>query len=515
MNRRWLINDLFCKIDITERIVSRLENERYPSNTPIIFCACLKEVLEITKEKVTDLKQRYDAHPEGVLNDELATFHSFLRCLTLPFQLIENAGTDSVPWSLITPLTKSVYSLDKNIQLIMASHYQNYNYYSIDILDYYRKIMQQGPGLANEEFDQRINRKYRQLLGVISSRNSAEVRDGTAPARADLELRRLGFILFPKIERNCIFQQVLLAHEIGHNLFYRYVSQLHDISGEASRVIDRIREDIQISHPDLERTQSIIFIAQKFTDFKTLLLHWIEETFCDIFAMRFFGICALFAAHSFSLGSLSLDEYQGKHPPWRFRLRAMLSSIDLVKLRLAITPANINWGEFHDTQQSFIKTTIERLESKLNEMDEITHLRTDEAAFARSIVTKLAHEILVVRLPIIMNSIEECLGNGSFTSDNPIDLEIALKLCCRLNNGAVPNEVISCVELNWPGNETVDFRHIILAGWIYKVCTLDYIEDDRTFVKESAKANRLILKAIELNDIKREWFETRDVTPAG
>jgi len=501
-----IINEVLYKIESTEKILLKLKNKSYPSISPQIFLVCLNQVTSIIREQIESLKTSYLENPDSVSIEELATHLYFVRSLTWPLKWIENAGTESVAWSLINPMEKTIQSLDGGIKLIMASHYDEYNYFSINILGYYRTVLEEGGIIDGEEFDRRINNAYQTLPQKIKGQI---VGQGAADDEDIPPLAKLGFILFPQIERNSIFQHVLIGHEIAHSFFDENSSSLLDLTSDINYIIKEIDNYIgaQGNESDVENAGEVETTI--FSMFYDYFRKGIMEIFCDLFALKLFGFGMIMASYDYCLASQSLNEFQGLHPPWRYRLRVLLKYLDINKFRDSFSTNAISMDHFHVKHQEFLHVVLKKLNDRLSEMENITTNNEDVVLINSNIASKMAYSIIDRRLDDIMQSVDNHMLNCCFTSDLYDDTELILKLCCRIYEDIVPNEVESRLESDWTGGESIDFRHIILAGWIYKIGSIDLIDSTKDYISELSKKNRLILKAIELNDIKREWVKKK------
>jgi dCTP deaminase len=133
----------------------------------------------------------------------------------------------------------------------------------------------------------------------------------------------LGLIGIPYSQSSSLFVNCLIAHEMGHYLF-----------GE-SRLANKFRTDIENRLISLHGTLLDTDQRTRLTD---VMLMWIEELFCDLFAVRLVGFCFSLAFVELFDAATILDEcgrckkLKGEgafllhqHPPDLFRLKSQVS----------------------------------------------------------------------------------------------------------------------------------------------------------------------------------------------
>jgi hypothetical protein len=95
----------------------------------------------------------------------------------------------------------------------------------------------------------------------------------------------LGHIEIPYSQADGIFLNTILAHEMGHFIYQLYAS--HDVEDEIGRAVERMVKEIG----ELDDEEIVLC--------ENLLGNWVQEIFCDMFA-----ICLVGPAFSFAFSQL-------------------------------------------------------------------------------------------------------------------------------------------------------------------------------------------------------------------
>jgi len=504
MQYKRIIYEILANLRSQKNILINLQNKLYPSLSPLIFLSCLIKITEKFEEKViTILREYVDSQNNeniGSLN-ELRNYLIVVRRLSLPIQWIEKAGSGSVPWSLINPIEEIVHSADKSSILIMAAQ-NDYQYSYIDFLNKYYSIVLSAV-LEHEEFENLI------LEGCKEVEKFSKKRDGSKKSNQPVKnkINKLGFILFPKIERNSIFQHVLIGHEIGHNFFDNYSAQLKNLDDKKNEIIGKIeKKSKELQKEDKSKSLAVVKFGLMLSSDR-YIIQGISEIFCDLICLHLFGLSTLFAMQKFGAALQSIDDLEGHYPPWRYRLRVIMKYINIDALTEQVS--SINLDRHHETDRRFIAKVRDQLLSKLSELKEQIKISPDLANINAEPGAGIAYELIDARLGKINECVNDALKNNFKIASIDLDINSILKLCCRLHHGITPNEIYNCLEKDWQSDSIIDYRHIIIAGWIYRICWLEYEYKVDDYLRELSKANRLTLKAIELNDVERKWFKKK------
>ena len=129
------------------------------------------------------------------------------------------------------------------------------------------------------------------LLGDVANQIAAEV-NGTQ------FLPDLGHIEIPYSQADSLFLNATLAHEMGHFIYQMDAS--HDVEDEIDDALERMEAEIGT----LEE--------EEVTLCKNLVSNWIQETFCDLFAICLIGPAFSFAFSQLQAASLLIGRQEGE-----------------------------------------------------------------------------------------------------------------------------------------------------------------------------------------------------------
>jgi hypothetical protein len=445
----------FLKAEQIREQASRLKILPFPSRIPALFAAFISSLCERLKERVSS---------KGAGEKETTLIAIFLVDQIAPtLEFIESASSENTPASLVVPVEKIGEGVLADSRFIVGRQWP-YNYSEREL----------SAGLADN------------LEGLLSESERKDLFKNLPP--------RLFAISFPSFERDNVLLHVNFAHEIAHPLEQSY------LAGENKDVILReLREEllkaIRLADP-VQQAKTIgteLGIAARKR--QAALMEILSDTICA----RLFGPSALFALYEVAALSASMDEIsKDLHPPWRFRLRQILTTLE--KLGFVDSKSQLlGWTRELPEWIAGIKGKIDDWLLQLH--GEVAQ-STDVAELEKSSTNKQAYHSAEQAFPRVREFAAEKVPTAYtpdvFGAEVPGLLE-------RLHAELPPNRI----EYNLSDNRPVSLPSILASGWLFKVGELAPVfgQDRARYVQEVQKLNRLVLKAIELSEIQREYAE--------
>jgi len=437
---------------------ARLRLLSFPSTTPASLARLVSQVCEKLQDKILALARR-GSSPDV---ERLLVFISiYLVDQVAPvLRFIEGATSENTPANLVLPLEKIGQALLPDSKFIVRRQWR-YNYRVVELRETLESALQ----------------------GLLSSKEREAIFGPPS--------ERLFAISFPSFERDSALLHVNFAHEIGHPIEERFLKEEAD---RASLVDVEIRRDIE---QELPRASSVDR-ALKVGEAKSYRRVAIQEIISDTLSAHVFGPSCLFALYEVGALSRSMDVVsRDLHPPWRYRLRQMLSVLEELG--------------FIDKEQSTLKswpqevpTNVLQAKPKidvwLQDLRAVVSQQTDLIEIEKEVQVRCAYRSVQKAIPSIRG----------FASRN-----VTTPYTPRLFGEEVPG-LLDRIYMQLPPNQ-IEYTHrrvcpvrlasILASGWIYKIAELTSFnkENPEEYVTRMRGLNRLILKAIELSAVKADY----------
>jgi|GEM_PF-5880071 len=485
-----LLTETLLRLDLLKRKILKEKAKDFPSPSPLIFLITLLEIVSIFKEEVVQLHTDYIEN--HTVNLDLIIFFSlYTRRLPYHLSFVEKTGSEHVPWSLIPPIEGIFRQFHQEHKFIVSAQ-PEFNYTYMELLSVYEELVREiiTPDNLRNRLYERTNEELanKQLIKSLF------------PTEAFYS--KFGFIFFPAVERNSVFQHVLLGHEIGHNFFSHKDPQKYIVSipkDLPQRLLERLGYTWHQMTSDRKKAE---YARRKYTEMLGYLQWGLVELACDVFAVNVFGLSSIFAFHGFFAGTVSFDKigpYGSKvlmHPPGRYRLRVICK---LVKDSRVI--------ERLKNQASSDRRLVTAVLRRLKHIGEVVADEQDRASIQSDPATDVAYQIIDSKIDELFEVVSRIFPEN-YPAGLDLDQSIVLKLAERLKHNIIPCEIHSCVEKDFRDNLKIDYRHIINAGWYYRIAHINPLDDMQEYIESMKIASRLILKAIELNVIENKWITT-------
>jgi hypothetical protein len=434
---------------------ARLQLLSFPSPTPANFAGLISQVCDRLERKILALAS-------GSASTDVERLLAFISIYLVDqvapaLEYIEGATSENTPANLVLPLEKIAEALLQGSKFIVRRQWR-YNYRVVEV----RKTLESA------------------LEGLFSGQERAQL--------FGIPSERLFAVSFPSFERDSALLHVNFAHEIGHPLEERY---LEEESESELRVDIEIRRDIERELP----RDSPIDRAIKVGEAKSYRRVAIQEIISDTLSALVFGPSSLFALYEVAGLSRSMDVVSGDlHPPWRYRIRHMLSVLEEIGF---IDGGNFSLGTSSQDLPASMARARPKVDEWLQNLGRIVSPRSDLAEIERDVRTRCAYRSVQQALPAIRR----------FAARNvtkPYTLEVFAEevpeLLDRIYMQLPPNQI----EPVAGGVRAVSLASILATGWIYKLAELTSFnsEEPASYPMRVQTLNRLVLKAIELSAVK-------------
>lgn len=441
-------------LGLARKILDRLSEilaDEFPTDSPQILGDILKRVLAF----ITSLVE--SSNDERILKYAC----TYLQELGSHLRYIEGASSARIPTSIITPLETFIGQIDPDARVMLRVQ-SSYNYEIFDIIRYYR-IM------------------FAELLG-------AEIEGILGPTKT------LYVVAVPAIEHSNILLHTILAHEAGHRIAHKYLDS-EDQETLVNNINSLIGTDLKWWDPDFDKLPPLwrLPIQQKIFQ----LIHKarasaLKELISDAVAYYLCGISVLFALEDFCCADI-LDavpeETYGFYPPWRYRLRQLVS--------IAYTEDFLA-GIDRITGNPPLTRIRDAGRTRLVRLKAITEQDTDLTILENDPVLKRAYSDVPEILTTIYSFISREVSGSRYT--NSMLGEETPPLLERLALGIPPDEAKEKIP---------DIRSVLAAGWLYKTPQLSIPYDENTSWESNHDeiVNRLVLKAIESIQLIKNFSE--------
>jgi hypothetical protein len=314
----------------------------------------------------------------------------------------------------------------------------------------------------------------------------------------EVRTQRIYCVAFPRIERLNALLHASWGHEVGHIVAEQWTqAHFYPLWSQAEPGIrQRIQREVQAHPPPVQPLFQQVVIDNVVADMLNTALkatqRGLVELICDAVGTHLLGPAALAAAIEFS-ASLSLDESplsSDMYPPWRYRLRCMLT--DCAE---DIRPQKVR---MRNHKYDYPGPLIEPFLAWLGESSQLVQAGSDADCLKGHTATKEAYEL-------IKNTWEKVRTQAIGLL--PRRLLRPYRLFKRAN---VVQELVQRLELDMPPNEVglspdtrpASFEDILNAAWVFKVRKMRE-DSEWGSPKDIHRLRLLVLKGIESSFVQR------------
>jgi hypothetical protein len=429
------------EIDRFRETLKRLRASHFPSAVALQLIDELFYYLAEGEKSLPQIATDFAVDPEGA-SSRLQSEHRKLLGKFWYLEAIEDARTDSVPWSIIPSVERFAKELITDRQ-ILATGTTEFNY------------------------------------GIRWNEGS--------PAGLD----KFYILSLPKIHRANPFLHVLIGHEFFHPLLSGFLTKAR------KTVSEQVRQgclDIFKSHDEVVED---LFTRRRLDQLVELTLEFwkkaLEEIMCDLGCGAIFGPAAILSSSYFAL-SQNLDEQPSSegqfYPPWRYRLRVLLKYV--------LDPNETN-SALKSLQRVLVDAEVkddwDRLSAQLKSIRELTLLREDLNAINENPFLKLAYDSVDKSLDAAWTYIESITAQLPGRWTNSIAQVPCLLKC--LDSFVPPGEFRTPNEKLGVAAELTAMN---LAGWLYLLRL-----GDSSSLADFHRICHLMLKAYEDSELKRAF----------
>jgi hypothetical protein len=292
----------------------------------------------------------------------------------------------------------------------------------------------------------------------------------------------------PAVESGQILIHGVLAHELGHALYKKHAL--------ARKLLPNIRVDEDLvkklvktisEAPKPQGPPPELRLREWITDQVTSrITGWVMELSSDAIGIRLFGPALFFAEVHLMTAFKHIDQGSATHPPNRLRARLMMRMLrQLYRV-----------GELHENLQAFFRDWDETSAAPIG---------------TRTAFDQLAIESIDERaLDLIIHASATAAPDAQHYTAARFDKDAA-ELAPLFMNYIPPGETGS-----YGRTAPVELASIINAGWHVYLCDFEafrkklHAGDSGTRFAAATKLHELVLKALEISEMKTAWEEARN-----
>ncbi len=439
-------------LGLARKILTRLSEilaTEFPTNTPEELGRIIQRIIDFI---ISVLDSNDDERVLKYVCQYLQELSSHLR-------YIEGASSARIPTSIITPLEVLIEQMEPGARVMLRVQ-SSYNYEIFDIIAFYRKMLDE---LVGTELD------------VIL---------GSTP--------HLYIVAVPAVEHSNILLHTLLAHEAGHRIARKYMDS-EDQEAVVNNINTLMGTDLRWWDREAETLPPLLKLELRQRIFE--LIHRarasaLKELISDAVAYHLCGVSALFAMDDFCCTDVldaRPEEAYGFYPPWRYRLRQLVSMAyadnfhEAVKLITGPVPLVKIRDAVGERFSRLREITLQTPDCTLIDGDRLLQRAySDIPEVLEKASEYISHEVAGLRYT-----------HAKLSEEIPALLE-------RLSLGIPPDT---------RDGEVVDIRSALAAGWFYRTARLPMPndEDGHWQPKDDEVLNRLVLKAIEAIQLVRDF----------
>lgn len=308
---------------------------------------------------------------------------------------------------------------------------------------------------------------------------------GTPLEQAGSLLPDLLFVLsIPAVESGRILIHGVLAHELGHAL-YNKREIAKDLLPKIRVNDDLIKGLTKAMFENQQRqgnpTPELQLRKQATQEISARVNGWVKELCCDAVGIRLFGPALFFAEAHLLTSFRPMDKSSATHPAPRLRARLMVRMLKqlyrLEEWRLELQEFTRAWDEVSAGQVAWT-----------NSYDQVALEAVDDEALD-----------LISNASVTATSSLQCYSCERFIAD-------VAELAPLFLNLIPPGEI---------RGKPAMIEAIINAGWHVYLCDFEtfraslHAGDSDTRFAAAAKLHELVLKALEISEIRTTWEEAK------
>lgn len=373
---------------------------------------------------------------------------------------IEGASSPRVPVSIVIPIEMLIRQMEPQAR-VMVRVQSSYNYEIFNITDF-----------------------YKQMLGQFLGQTFGQILGGTS---------HLFVVAVPSVEHSNILLHAILSHEAGHRIASKYL-ETEDQQELIKHINSLIGDDLAWWDPEIKSKGPLWEFQLRQRIFK--LIHQartcaLQELISDAVSYHLCGVSALFALDEFSSSSDVLDTLpdpaSGFYPPWRYRIRQLVT----IAYSEGLPDAIGRVAGPHPT-----KLIVERSLRRLDRLKGAADDRADCMKIEGDPLLEKAYRDIPEAMEKSLLFVQKELSGLKYTNEK-LTNELP-HLLERISLGMPPDSL---------GEKRPDIQSALAAGWLYRTARLKVPNDDvQTWEPEDDEIlNRLALKAIESIQLLREF----------
>jgi hypothetical protein len=312
---------------------------------------------------------------------------------------------------------------------------------------------------------------------------------GTSLEESCRLLPELLFMLnIPSAESGQVLIHGVLAHELGHALYNR--KEIAKDLLPKIRINEELVRSLAKAMFDNQQKQGNptpeLRLRNQVTHEITARVHgWVKELSSDAIGIRLFGPALFFAEAHLLISLRPIDKGTATHPPSRLRIRLMMRMLKQL----------YEVDKWHGELQGFSKAWDEVSAEHIpwaNSYDQVALEAINDTALD-----------LISEASAIATSSVQCYSSARFVQDVS-DMGPLFLSCIPPGDAGADG----------PGARTA-MASIINAGWHVYLCDFEafrkglHSNDSDTRFAVAAKLHELVLKALEISEIRTMWEEAR------
>jgi len=457
--------------------IENLEQKIYPTASPKTLLLFIKEGNEIIRSNLDKIKkdtELYETLTSEELEQKVKRFCKFLPYLCNLLEYIEGSEVQNTPAALIRPLKRLVRHYLLNSEIIFRS-YSQLNYSFAPLTERLRKVF-------SGEIFKSLLEGLPEFFAVVS---------------------------FPKVESNYVLLHCMVGHEIGHGLYQEKnlgevliplvtidksaLDQIAKVIIETESQGQDVSGKQQLSETELGESLRVKELLTKLIN--KVIGNWVEELAADAFGICIFGPAYFFAFINFVSAIQLLRSSSYTHPSPSIRMKLMWH---LLKSDQKDSADSLSFERiFEDKTKDFVQQWVK--------------VASKEGPPLHPIYDIVEKSITPIIICHICSKVIEGM-NGSEYTIQKYQKNIST-LCDLIKNLIPPNEMVDFKQKKTTSSDVVS---ILNAGWeVYLSFMDEFSKNFEVVYKDNKiecdkKLNELLLKAIELSEIKTRWDEIKN-----
>lgn len=453
-----------------KRSLENLKMTNYPSDSPLVLTELLLRLSDNILERLIHLSSEEQDTLDDMKTEEVLVLGRAVAQLGRFAEPVARSSAGYIPGGLVFPVEMLCRQISPESRVIIYPHWAyNYTYYEAIAL-------------------------LTRIMNGIDSTPSEALFQGYP--------KYFAILAFPASEGLNILQNTVLGHEIGHHLnavfgiVDRVMKQPILDAGDVEIAVEEVLRTSSEAGLPLEGQEQIrVAVLETVT---RLTKNWVMELVADLFSVHVFGLASLFAFSDVVPVLYPLDQASPAHPPARFRMLAMSNEL--------------KWLGYEELFTGSSDTDIER-QIKTSVFDELARIQDISRQNPDCYVEPYYIPVLKASQTAVSLIAEEVrrVSMGRWVCSAKVLKRDVFKLVERLANGIPPCEVDDDDSLI--GRPT-HLAAIVNAGWFYNIWRRPELPPEnageaKQRCSQLDQLNDLIVKAIELSDIRRQLLAER------